>query len=126
MSEARARLVRFVVSGGLASLTFFVLSYVLLRLDWRPALANLSAYAVAFALGYLLQRGWTFGGQHAHGRAFPRYLIVQVAAAALTAGAGELGATVLKLPPLVVSLGSTGLSAAFSYAASSLWVFRRP
>jgi putative flippase GtrA len=123
VTGGRGRIFRFVISGGLAALTFLALSYLLLRLDWRPALANLTAFAISFFVGYVLQRSWTFGGQHGHGRAFPRYLAAQVASAALVAGVGEVGSTVLGLSPLVVSLASTGLGAAFAYAVSSLWVF---
>ena len=121
--SARARLARFVLSGGLASLVFFVVSFGLLHLGWRPWAANLTAYAVGFVVGYSLQRGWTFQGQHAHGSALPRYFILQVACAALTAVAGEVGGSLLRLPPIAVAVGSTGLAGAISYVASSLWVF---
>lgn len=121
--SARARLARFVVSGGLASLVFFLVSFGLLHLGWRPWAANLTAYAAGFVVGYSLQRGWTFQGQHAHGSALPRYFILQVACAALTAVAGEIGGSLLRLPPIVVAVGSTGLAGAISYLGSLYWVF---
>jgi putative flippase GtrA len=125
VKPAGARLLRFVLSGGLASLIFFAGSYVLMALGWTPFAANLVAYALGFIVGYLLQRGWTFEAAHDHAAALPRYLILQVACAALVALAGELGARVLRVPPLMVALGSTALSSCVTYAGSSLWVFRR-
>lgn len=121
--SARARLARFIVSGGLASLTFFIASFALLEIGWRPWAANLTAYAIGFVVGYSLQRGWTFQGQHAHGSALPRYFILQVVCAGLTALAGEIGGSLLGLPPLLVAIGSTGLAGAISYLGSLLWVF---
>lgn len=121
--SARSRLGRFVVSGGLASLVFFLVSFGLLHLGWRPWAANLAAYAVGFVVGYSLQRGWTFQGRHAHGAALPRYFILQAACAGLTAVAGEIGGGWLGLPPLPVAIGSTGLAGAISYFGSLLWVF---
>jgi putative flippase GtrA len=121
--SARARLARFIVSGGLASLTFFVASFALLEIGWRPWAANLTAYAIGFVVGYSLQRGWTFQGRHAHGSALPRYFILQAACAGLTALAGEIGGSLLGLPPLLVAIGSTGLAGAISYLGSLLWVF---
>ncbi|HEY9218256.1 MAG TPA: GtrA family protein [Phenylobacterium sp.] len=126
MSGAQARLLRFVLSGGLASLTFFALSWLFLELDWRPFVANLTAYALAFALGYAMQRTWTFEARHAHGHALPRYFIVQLSCAGMSAVLGEVGVTLLGLEPLVVSLATTVIAGAISYLASSLWVFPTP
>jgi putative flippase GtrA len=126
VTGARARLLRFVLSGGLASLTFFALSWLLLEIGWRPFLANLTAYAIAFALGYGMQRTWTFEARHAHGHALPRYFILQLACAGMSAVLGEVGVTLLGLAPLVVSLATTLIAGAISYLASSLWVFPTP
>ncbi|MET0293728.1 MAG: GtrA family protein, partial [Phenylobacterium sp.] len=117
-----ARLIRFLVSGGLATFVFFLASYLFLRFGWRPAAANLCAYATAFGLGYGLQRGWTFEARHAHGHALPRYFVVQAACAVLAAGVGEAGAW-LGLSPLPLSLTSALACGAASYLASSFWVF---
>lgn len=123
LTETHWRLVRFIVSGGTAALVLFVFSWLFLHLHWRPFVANLAAYAIAFVYGYSVQRAWTFKASHSHGHALPRYFIVQVCCALMTALVGEVGVTLLHLAPVATSAISTLLSAAVSYFATSLWVF---
>lgn len=118
------RFLRFLASGGISTATNFVGAYALLQAGVAAWIANLAAYAVAFAVGYTLQRAWTFEGRHRHGEALPRYLALQVSVAAITALVGHVGA-LLHMPNLVIALGSTGVSGVLCFLGTSLWVFPR-
>ena len=119
----KRQLVRFVVSGITAAGVYFLTSYALLMSDWPPFIANLAAYVLAFAVGYSLQRGWTFEARHRHARALPRYFVIQVACALFTSIAAQVLVRNFELTPFLVSLLLTGLASAASYLASSLWAF---
>jgi putative flippase GtrA len=107
----------------MASAVLAAASYLLLRAGVAPMAAGLAAYAIAFSVGYGLQRWWTFEARHAHGRALPRYFAAQVSIGGITALATWVGASVLHWPHAVVSVGTAGLSGALSYLASRYWVF---
>ncbi|MDB5423580.1 MAG: GtrA family protein [Phenylobacterium sp.] len=119
----RRRLVRFIASGGGTALLFFCLSYLGMRLGFGPFAASAGAYAVAFLVGYAIQRGWTFEGRHKHGRALPRYLLLQLGCALLTSGVSQAAASLFAVPPLAISLMATALAGAISFTVSLLWVF---
>jgi putative flippase GtrA len=121
--ERHRRLIRFVITGGLCAALFFCLNYGALRLGLPPFAANLTAYAIAFTVGYLAQRGWTFGGRHSHRRALPRYAVVQACCAVITSAIFQLSTLYLHAPKLVMSLFATAIAGFASYVASSLWVF---
>jgi putative flippase GtrA len=120
---SKKQLVRFVISGLTAAGVYFLVSYGLHSMEWPPFSASLAAYVCAFGVGYALQRGWTFEARHRHGRALPRYLLVQVACALGTSLAAPVLVGNFALTPLAVSLVLTVLASGASYLASSLWVF---
>jgi putative flippase GtrA len=121
-SSAAGRLAKFVTSGGVSTVTLFVGSYGLAALGLRPFVANLVAYGIAFAVGYSLQHGWTFRGEHAHRRSLPRYFTVQVCCALISAVGGEVLARIGV--PRMISAGLTTLTvSAISYFAALYWVF---
>ena len=121
--DRKARFIRFVISGGFCAALFFCLYYVGVLLGLRAFAANLAAYAIAFSVGYMLQRNWAFGGRHRHQAALPRYAVVQVCCALLTSGVNEVATTYIHLPKLLLSLFATFLAGGASYVASLLWVF---
>jgi putative flippase GtrA len=122
LSQSVLRFLRFVAAGGIATLVTFVCSYAFLNLGAQPWISNLSAFAIAFVVGYTLQRFWTFGARHAHGRALPRYLILQIGVALLTALVGQVGGH-FGAPHIVIALGSAIFSGGLCFAGTSLWVF---
>ncbi|MBO6717064.1 MAG: GtrA family protein [Rhizobiaceae bacterium] len=119
----RRRWARFIVVGAGANLLLFVLVYVFHRLGVSAFPAAVVAYAVAFAGAYLAQRGWTFGGTHRHGRAFPRYLAAQLACAGLAGAVGHACDALLGAPPMLMAAAVAATAGAASYMLSSFWVF---
>lgn len=120
----RFRTVRFLIVGGSANAAYALSTYVFLAAGVVPFLASAIAWTIAFAAAYLLQRGWTFSGQHRHGEAFPRYLIAQVACCIMVALAAQTAAWIWRPTHLAISIGSTIFSGALSYFVSLHWVFR--
>jgi len=119
------RVARFVIVGGGAAGMFFALSYLFVKAGMTPFLGSATAYVVAFICAYLAQRGWTFGGTHAHGDAFPRYLAAQFGCALLAGGVAHLAVFHLAAPPSVMSALSTAIASIMSYMLSSRWVFAK-
>ena len=117
------RLFRFVVVGVGAAGLFFILAYVLVVAGMPPFAGSMLAYAIAFVVAYTAQRGWTFGGRHAHSHSFPRYLALQVACALFSGVVAHAAVALFGMSPLAMSAVTTVLASAVSYVASSLWVF---
>ena len=117
------RLFRFILVGGGAAALFFVLAYVLVSAGVPPFAGSVFAYAMAFAFAYTAQRGWTFGGRHAHSRSFPRYLALQACCALFSGVVAHAAVALFGMSPLAMSAVTAVLSGAVSYVASSRWVF---
>lgn len=117
------RLLRFVVVGGGAAALLFVLNLVLVSAGMPPFAASVLAYAVAFIVAYAAQRNWTFAGEHPHGRALPRYFLLQAACALFSGLVSHLAVSQAGLTPLAMAAATTVLTSAASFVASSLWVF---
>jgi putative flippase GtrA len=119
----RARITKFVISGGLSAGVYFVLASAFMWSGLSGALAGFLAYGLAFFIGYGLQQRWTFLGQPRHARALPRYLMLQVVCAGLSTLSLHLSATVWGAPILLSSFLTTLVLGLVSYMASSRWVF---
>ena len=117
------RNVRFVIAGGGAAVLFYTATFSLLRLDVPPFPAVLSAYVVAIVVSYTVQHRWTFGGEHAHARSFPRYVAAQAASALLTSLVARALGGGFDLPPAILSGCTTLFGSALSYVLSRFWVF---
>lgn len=122
-NATRGRLVRFVIVGVSAAGVLFGLSWLLVTLGLSPFLGSVIAYAVAMAVSYTAQRSWTFGGAHAHGRALPRYLTLQIGCAAFSGLVSHVAVSRFGMAPLAMSAVMTLLVSAVSYVLSSSWVF---
>src|SRR5260370_15200141 len=90
---------KFVVAGGSTAALFLVLCYVFAKSGAPPFLASIAAYALAFGIGYALQRGWTFNAQHRHQEAFPRYLALQAGCGLFSGGVSQVAVTGFGLSP---------------------------
>ena len=78
---------------------------------------------IAFVVAYTAQRGWTFGGQHDHASAMPRYLALQVGCAVFSGLVSHVAVAHFGMSPLAMSALTTIAASAVSYVLSSLWVF---
>ncbi len=78
MYKIDARIVRFILSGILATGTHSLSAYVLIiRLGWQPGPANACAFALATVVSYLGNTHWTFRAQHSKQLLF-RFSVVVV------------------------------------------------
>lgn len=114
---------RFLIVGGGAAALLWLLTFVFLRLGAPAFASGLGAYAIAFVVAYLLQRNWTFGGAGRHRRTLPRYFLVQASCALASGGLSHLLTSTLGWPAIAASLTMTVCVSAFSYLASTYWVF---
>lgn len=121
--DARTRLLRFVIVGVGAAALLFCLSWLLVTIGLSPFLGSVIAYGVAMVVSYTAQRGWTFGGAHAHGRALPRYLTLQIGCAAFSGLVSHVAVSRFGMAPLAMSAAMTLIVSAASFVVSSLWVF---
>ncbi|MER8631966.1 GtrA family protein [Mesorhizobium opportunistum] len=119
----QTRLFRFLVVGVGAALLLFVLSWLLVSSGLSPFAGSAIAYAIAFVVAYSAQRGWTFGAEHGHTRAFPRYLALQAGCAAFSGLVSHVAVTHFGLSPVAMSALTTVTTSTVSYFASLLWVF---
>lgn len=116
---------RFVVVGGSSALLYFLLMWFFrARVGFAPFLATICAYAIAFCVAYMLQHRWTFRSDAHHRVTLPRYALVQLTCALLTAGITEAVAHVYPQSPSWLLAGiSTVLASGLSFVLSSMWVF---
>lgn len=114
---------RFVIVGVSVAFLFFVLHYLLMRIGVLPFASSIISYAVAFVFAYIAQQRWTFGGQHAHARAFPRYMATQVFCALLSGLVSQVCASVFGAPPSVISVSSVVVGSGASFLLGRFWVF---
>ena len=119
----QTRLFRFLVVGSGAALLLFVLSWLLVSLGISPFVGSVVAYAIAFVIAYSAQRGWTFGAEHDHATALPRYLTLQLGCAAFSGLVSHVAVTRFGLSPVAMSALTTAAASALSYIVSSAWVF---
>ncbi|CAM5451244.1 hypothetical protein MAUB1S_07598 [Mycolicibacterium aubagnense] len=120
---ATQRLFRFLVVGVGAAALLFLLSYFLVSSGMPPFAANTLAYLLAFAAAYSAQHGWTFGAKHQHGRALPRYFVLQAGCALFSGLVAHIAVTRFAMSPLAMSAMTTVATSAASFVLSSVWVF---
>lgn len=115
---------RFLISGVGTAALFFVLSFLFARGGLAPFWASVSAYAIAFGVGYSVQRTWTFQANTAHGQALPRYFALQAGCALVSGVVAEGAVRYLGTTPFFMSVLTTLVAGGVSFVVSRLWVFK--
>lgn len=122
-----SQLVRFVISGALVTaLGIGVYALVALVLRWHPQLANLLAYAVAMASGYVMHSRWSFRG---HGSDRTRATGVRfVVVSLISLGLNSLWVWLLTKPmhlgPGWPMIPMAFVTPAVTFVLNRQWVFR--
>jgi putative flippase GtrA len=119
----QTRLFRFLTVGASAALLLFVLSWLLVSLGLSPFAGSVLAYALTVVVAYSAQRSWTFGGQHDHGRALPRYIALQAGCAVFSGAVSHVSVAYFGMSAFAMSALMTVAASTVSYVLSSLWVF---
>lgn len=117
------RLFRFLVVGVGAAALLFLLSFLLVHAGLPPFAASTLAYGIAFVVAYSAQRGWTFGAEHDHGHALPRYFVLQAGCALFSGLVSHVAVAQFGMSPLAMSAVTTIVTSAVSFVLSSVWVF---
>lgn len=116
-------LLKFIISGASTAVLFLVICFALSKAGLSPFLASIVAYGIAFAVGYRLQRGWTFDARHGHASALPRYFALQAGCALLSGLVSQQGVLWLHLSPLPMATLTALVTGSTSFAVSRYWVF---
>ncbi len=73
-------LIRFAISGGLATLTHITVFVLLVEsLHMRPLYASVPAFLAAVGVSYVMNYRWTFDAQGPHHVMLPRFVLVALA-----------------------------------------------
>ncbi len=115
--------VRFIIAGGSGAVLFFLLSFLIVSAGMPPFAGTSLAYLVCFLTVYTVHRYWTFSTDVPHGRAFPRYLLLQLFCASAAGWFAHFLVHTYGFQPLAMSALTTVASSVFSYFVTSLWVF---
>ncbi len=118
-------LIRFAISGGLATLTHVTVFVLLVEwLQLRPLYASVPAFLAAVGVSYGLNFRWTFDADGPHRIMLPRYLLVAVTGLLLN----------LLITYMVVDVGHHWYGYALAaivvlvplvtFSLSKLWVFK--
>lgn len=117
---------RFLLVGTTTALIYFLLMWLLMTFNIRPAISATVAFLIAFACAYSAQRKWTFASKVGHSTLLPRYLISQILCVTTSAGIAEIAHKILLFPDsVVVAALATFVSGGMSYLLSSRWVFAK-
>lgn len=115
--------VRFIIVGSSVALLFFALSFALVSAGMAPFSGSALAYAICFVTAYTTHRSWTFSANIPHGKALPRYLLLQAFCAVMSGLVAHFLVSTFGFAPLAMSAVTAIAAAGFSYVVSSLWVF---
>ncbi len=119
----QARTLRFLISGGVNTLTYGLLSFLLTFFALaEPFTAHLIAYLTCIPLSYVLHRVFSFGYQGAVASSFTRFVVVNGACFAV-ASLIVAAFAALAYPPLLGTLAVMCVIPIVGYLSMLLWVF---
>lgn len=124
MKVAAGQVLRFLVVGGLATLTDALIFMLLVRGGLDPRLANMISFPLSAVLAFLLHRSWTFAAREepAGGQALRFALMCCAGLALSTAVLWALAPQLGPLPAKAVAICGTVV---LNFSLSRWLVFRR-
>jgi putative flippase GtrA len=125
LPPATVQFLWFLFVGGAGAIGFVTLSALAIGLrtgvpDW---LVSALCYAAMIAPVYLAHRRLSFRSEVPHGRALPRYLLVQLGGLSLAATFSYLAYGVLAMPTIAAAALVTALTAGVNFLVLRLWAF---
>lgn len=119
------RVLRFLVSGGLATVTYYIVAMVgHYAQDMPIMLINSIAYAAGFLVSYSLQRNWTFKSKTTHKKTLPLYFLVSGTGFAINSAIVFLG-EFFGIMYSVSAVAATIITAVASYVMQKNLVFHQ-
>lgn len=124
-SPVLVQLLAFAIIGGAAALSFVGVSSVAVALFTSvPAwLVSSLCYAAFIVPVYLMHRRYSFQSAAAHGRALPRYVLVQLCGLGLATLFSYVAYGVVGLPTLVAALVVIVLTSGINFLVLRRWAF---
>ena len=124
-SSILPQLLSFLIIGGTAAIAFVGLSAAAVAAPsglprW---LVSALCYAVFIVPVYLLHRRFSFRSDAPHGKALPRYVLVQISGLALATTFSWLCYSVFGLPTAPAALLVIGLTSGMNFVVLRLWAF---
>lgn len=124
-SETAQTLLRFVIVGGLSTLTYLLVSIGLVKAAGaRPSIASILAILCGFVVSYVGHHQFTFRMTGRHAVHLPRFGAMQ---ATIFFVLGSLSTFILEhhlADPTLTSLGIAAVWPPISFVVSRLWVFK--
>lgn len=122
--EERSKVVKFLIVGGTNTALMYGLYLLLLWVGVAYVPAVIADYAIGIAVGYLLNRHWTFASQGRPTYGFLKYCTSYVGVfllnLVLLVGFVELG----DIDEGIAQIPAIGLATVASYLLQRRWVFR--
>lgn len=117
-------LLRFGGVGGLTTVLYFALLWLLTKLLPLPmwALAAIAS-GPPLVVAYLLHRSFTFNSTKQHKSAGPRFVVIQLSGVAINSAVIWLGTDVVHVPFLVAQLAAIGVQVLFTYLGQKFFAF---
>jgi putative flippase GtrA len=118
---------RYVLAGGVATASHYLLMTVLVEMQrWPAGRAATAGAALGALVAYRLNQRWVFGDRVVPDRrALPRFLAVAGAGAVLNGLLVWLGTALLHLPWLAAQSATTVALVGLAYLANRDWSFAR-
>ncbi len=117
----------FVVVGLISAVANYGIFYILLRsAHWQYQLASATGFVSGMAVGYPLNRSWTFQQKRDHGnfRRLPHYILVYLISLAASLLFLYVLVDLLGLDARLANLFAIGLSTMTNFVGTRFWVFR--
>ena len=120
------RLIKYVITGGMAIAIDFAIYYLLTRFLYLPYLASRTAsFGVALVWNFTVNRNWTFQAKTGIvSRQATRFLIVMGVTLLLNLVLMRIGVSYLNINDLLVFIFVTGLTAVANFSAHMFWSYK--
>ncbi|MDB5940186.1 MAG: gtrA-like family protein [Polaromonas sp.] len=119
------QLIRFLLTGGLATVVqYAVLGVCMQMLEWSALLASCTGYLAGSVLSYLINYYFTFSSGRPHHQAAPLFYIMVAVGLVINSSVMAVLAGSLGWNPWLSQLIATMLALIWNFVAARLWVFR--
>ncbi len=120
----RKEVLRFLIGGGSAVLTDYILYRVFLTAGWQLSIAKACSYAGGAAVGFVINKLWTFKSRKFSFTEIAKYIILYIFSALLNALVNHLVLAVLPVT-IIGFLCATGISTVINFLGQKFFVFAK-
>lgn len=122
-ATARGEFIRFVLVGGTFAGLYVILATILTHwLDFSYGIASSLAYLLMIPPAYIAQKKLAFQSSASDQKAFPRYLLLQLASLGTASGSAHLLSISANFNPVWVYMISAGIAITTNFLLIKFWV----